>query len=86
VRHQLNTQGLYVRLGRAQLSQGRHQITVRFEDPDLHPGSGGRAVAIGPLVLSASDTSESRLVEVPPAEAERRLCGRQWDWIELVGA
>jgi hypothetical protein len=86
VRHQLNSSGLYVRLGEARLGRGVHAVTVRFDDPDLHPGSGGRPDAIGPLALSASDAAESQLVEIPAGEAERRLCGRRWDWIELVGA
>jgi hypothetical protein len=86
VRHQLNNAGLYVRLGQSQLEPGTHDITVRFSDADLHPGSGGTSRSIGPLVLSDSDSSDSTVVDLPAAEAERRLCGRQWDWIELVGA
>jgi hypothetical protein len=86
VRHQLNNEGLYVLLGRAQLERGTHDITVRFSDADLHPGSGGNPRSIGPLVLSDSDASDSTVVDLPAAEAERRLCGRRWDWIELVGA
>ena len=86
VRHQLNNDGLYVRLGRARLAPGAHEVTVRFDGPDLHPGSRGRPAPIGPLALSRADTSKTRLAEVPAAEAEARLCGRPWDWIELVGA
>jgi hypothetical protein len=86
VRHQLNNAGLYVRFGKAHLEPGAHRITVRFSDADLHPGSGGNPSSIGPLVLSDSDASDSTVVDVPATEAERRLCGRQWDWIELVGA
>jgi hypothetical protein len=85
-RHQLNNSGLYVRVGEARLGRGVHEVTVRFDDPDLHPGSGGRAGAIGPLALSASDGSATQLMEIPTGGAERRLCGRQWDWIELIGA
>jgi hypothetical protein len=86
VRHQLNNEGLYVRLGQAQLERGTHDITLRFSESDLHPGSGGNPTSIGPLVLSDSDASDSTVVDLPAAEAERRLCGRPWDWIELVGA
>jgi hypothetical protein len=86
VRHQLNNAGLYVRLGQSLLEPGTHDVTVRFSDADLHPGSGGTPRSIGPLVLSDSDASDSTVVELPAVEAERRLCGRRWDWIELVGA
>jgi hypothetical protein len=86
VRHQLNNEGFYVRLGQAQLDPGTHDITVRFSGADLRPGSGGTSRSIGPLVLSDSDASDSTVVDLPAAEAERRLCGREWDWIELVGA
>jgi len=86
VRHELNNRGLYVRLGEARLEPGAHRVSVRFADADLRPGSGGNPGAIGPLALSASDASEAELERIPAAEAEARLCGRQWDWIELVGA
>jgi hypothetical protein len=86
VRHQLNNRGLYVRLGEARLRAGRHALSVRFARSDLHPGSAGHAFAAGTLLLTDSDASEARVVEVPPDEAARRICGRRWDWIELVGA
>ena len=85
VRHQLNNRGNYVKLGAVSLAEGPHQVEVRF-DVDWRPGSGGIATPAGPLVLSPTDVAESRLLEVRSREAERRLCGRQWDWIELVGA
>jgi hypothetical protein len=84
VRHQLNNAGLYVRLGEANLDPGRHEVAIRFHGADLHPGSGGSAPAIGPLVLSDSDAAESRLTEVPAGHAEHRLCDRPWDWIEVA--
>jgi len=83
VRHQLNNDGLFAHLGRARLTAGDHEVMVRFSGADLHPGSGGPAASIGPLVLSDSDASEVRVTEVPAAAAERVLCGREWDWIEL---
>jgi hypothetical protein len=82
VRHELNNQGQYVTLGSAALERGGHQVEVRFSGSDLHPGSGGQAVPVGPLVLSEADAADSRLVTVPAGDA-RELCGRPWDWIEL---
>jgi hypothetical protein len=84
VRHQLQNAGLYTLLGEARLDEGTHEVSVRFHGADLHPGSGGAARPIGPLVLSDSDASEAALATVPTALAERRLCGREWDWIEAV--
>jgi hypothetical protein len=81
VRHELNNEGQYVRLGAAELDAGVHEAAVRFAGADLHPGSGGRAVPVGPLSFSRSDPADSRLVRVRAGDA-RRLCGRQWDWIE----
>ena len=82
VRNQLNNAGQYVRLGGAELGPGIHLIDVQFDGSDLHPGSGGTAGAIGPLVLSPSDAADARLVRVPPGRAPL-LCGRDWDWVEL---
>jgi hypothetical protein len=84
VRHQINNAGLYVRLGGAELEPGAHRIEVRFAGADLHPGSGGRGQPIGPLVLSRSSAPDARLRQLHPERAEE-LCGRSWDWIELVG-
>jgi hypothetical protein len=84
VRHQLENRGQYVDLGSASLAPGLHRIELRIGGADLHPGSGGAAAGIGPLVLSSTDTAETRLVRVPAARA-RTLCGQRWDWIEARG-
>ncbi len=81
VRHELNNYGQYVAFGTATLDPGPHTVELRFHGPDLHPGSGGLADPVGPLVLSGTEANESRLVRVS-AEDARDLCGREWDWIE----
>ena len=81
VRHELNNQGQYVRLGEARLASGTHRVEMRFAGADLRPGSGGRGTPVGPLVLSTTEAADSRLVRMP-ATAAGRLCGREWDWIE----
>jgi hypothetical protein len=83
VRHELNNAGQYIRLGSGELEAGRHRIELRFAGADLHPGSGGRPLPLGPLALTAGEPADSKLVHVPAAEA-RRLCGREWDWIEVA--
>ncbi len=84
VRHELNNQGQFVRLGAAQLEPGEHELAIRFGGADLHPGSGGVGGPIGPLILAAGDASSERLVRVAAGDAQR-LCGRAWDWIQLRG-
>jgi hypothetical protein len=83
VRGQLNNAGQYVFLGSLPLGPGRHRIEIHFGGSDLHPGSGGGGLPIGPLVLSRSDASRDRISYFDPADA-RRLCGRSWDWIEVL--
>ncbi len=81
VRHQLNNSGLYLDLGAADLNTGRHELTLRYDEQPLAPGSGGPSPSVGPLVLSmlAADS-----LVTTTAERYRRLCGRRWDWIEAV--
>ncbi|MGH2985573.1 MAG: hypothetical protein ACRDLO_02660, partial [Solirubrobacterales bacterium] len=81
VRHQLNNDGQYVRLGEAELTAGEHTVEIGFAASDLHPGSGGAAAAVGPLVLSVAEAAETKLVRVAASDAAT-LCDRAWDWIE----
>jgi hypothetical protein len=83
VRHQLQNLGQYTPLAEVALGRGLHRLELEFRGADLHPGSGGAAGPIGPLILSSSGPADTRLRRVDPAEAER-LCGRSWDWIESV--
>lgn len=85
VRHRLNHDGLSVRLGEVDLAAGEHEVAVRLDDADLHPGSGGRGGSIGPLVLSRGDAADTHLERVAVEDAEAELCGRSWDWIEVGG-
>ena len=38
VRHLLNNEGQYVRLGAAELGPGPHRVEVEISGDDLHPG------------------------------------------------
>jgi hypothetical protein len=84
-RHFLNNYGFFVDLGEAELAAGRHELELRFAGDDLHPGSGGRAEAAGPLILTASEPADAELVNLPAGRAEE-LCGRRWDWVEVAPA
>ena len=66
-RHDLSHSGQYVPLGETQLAAGPHAVTLHYEADDLHPGSGGRPFALGPLVFGR-DTAD-RPVEVLGARA-----------------
>jgi hypothetical protein len=82
VRDQLQNGGEYVRLGHASLDRGPHDLEIEFADADLHPGSGGAPTPVGPLVLSAADAGDARLLRLGPARADL-LCGRPLDWVEI---
>jgi hypothetical protein len=83
-RHVINNSGQYIRLGAVRLDRGTHDVTLRLAGPDLHPGSGGQPLALGPLTLSRADAADARVLHVRPVDATRRLCGRRLDWIEAL--
>ncbi len=82
VRHVLNNQGQYVRLGEHRLDRGKHRLVLDFHGTDLRPGSGGAPTSVGPLMLTRAEAGDANLVRYPP-ERWRQLCGRAWDWIEI---
>jgi hypothetical protein len=82
-RHRLNNPGQYISLGESELPPGRHRVVLELGGADLHPGSGGQPLPLGPLVLSRAEAPDARLTTVARQRA-RRLCGKNWDWIEAV--
>jgi len=83
-RHQLENEGGFIELGETRLGAGTHEAELRFGGADLHPGSGGfPRPGTGPLLFAPMGGEEGELVAVPIAESER-LCGKPWDWIEVV--
>lgn len=82
-RHRLGNSGEYMRLGAVRLRRGEHRLALKLAAPDLHPGSGGQPLPLGPLVLSRAEARDSAVRTVPPRHAGR-LCGRSWDWIEIL--
>ena len=82
LRQQLNTPGNYLDFGTVPLQKGTHRFVVAVGGPDLHPGSAGSDGPLGPLVI-ARPTGDRALIRVAPEQASR-LCGRAWDWIEVV--
>jgi hypothetical protein len=77
---EVNTPGGWLMYGVVRVPAGAHTVTLTRPRADLAPGNGFSGVfsriALEPLTPRA-------LVTLPPAQADR-LCGRTWDWIELV--
>jgi hypothetical protein len=76
----VNTPGQWVPVGALDLEAGDHRIEVSRGGITLAPGDGFRG-ELGPVALEP--VSAPRLVSTTPS-AYRALCGRAWDWIELV--
>lgn len=82
VRHQLNNRGRWVWLGESDAGEGVATVELDYSGRDLHPGSGGGGFPIGPLALAPA-AEALNVAFFDPAQA-RELCGRRWDWIELI--
>jgi hypothetical protein len=81
-RDQLNHEGIDTRLGAVKLERGSHAVVLRYTPANLLPGSGGRPMPLGPLLVSR-DTDELPVTYVEPSGA-RFLCGKSLDWVEAV--
>jgi hypothetical protein len=77
----INTPGQWLPLGEEELSGGRHDVSLTRPGGNLAPGDAARG-EVGPVAFER--VGADRLVTVPAQQAERRLCGRSWDWIERV--
>ena len=77
---EINTPGQWEQVGEVKLAQGAHRI--RLERPGAFPAPGNSFPGVlGPVALER--VAPTRLTTVSPRQAAR-LCGRDWDWIELV--
>jgi hypothetical protein len=77
---EVNGPGQWAELGTVRLRAGRHGVEVVRPSGALGPGNRYFG-QVGPVALEP--IRPERLVTVPPERA-RSLCGRAWDWIELV--
>jgi hypothetical protein len=92
--YEIGPLGQFLPMGRADLSAGAHQLSIRVPDYPgswahllgregrLAPGEATKDQMIGPLVLDPSSDTE-QVAEVEPARAHS-LCGLALDWIEIV--
>lgn len=85
VRHELENEGSLIPLGEARLGPGLHRAQLSFGGADLHPGSGGFPRPATAALLIAPADEPGDLLTLPAAEY-RRLCGREWDWIQALPA
>jgi hypothetical protein len=77
----VNTPQSWLEAGEVRLDAGRHEVRAVRGRGRLATGD-GYAGELGPVALER--VGDERLVTVAPADAERALCGRRWDWIERV--
>jgi hypothetical protein len=77
---EINTPGGWIKAATLELAPGRHDISITRPGGSLGPGDAARS-RIGGVVVARAQ--RGRLVEVPLDRAER-LCGKRWDWIEVV--
>ena len=77
----VNTVGQWHEIGTVSLQPGAYELELRRGGGGTAPGD-GYSGELGPLVLER--VGPRPLVTVRPQEAMRRLCGREWDWIERV--
>jgi hypothetical protein len=78
----LNNEGLYVELGRADLSAGPHAVSIELAGSGLAPGTGAQQDAKATLALRPV-SGEGSVEEFASTEF-RQICGESWDWVEAV--
>ena len=67
------------------LTAGRHRLSVTRGGFSLAPGDGGSADLYGVFLTPAETPAQQSLRAVAPTDW-RALCGRSYQWIELVPA
>jgi hypothetical protein len=77
---EINTPGQWIQVAELDLARGVHRIKVDRPGPSPAPGDAWRG-ELGPVVLEP--VRRTRLTSLSPSRATK-LCGRDWDWIELV--
>ncbi len=68
---------------RVRLSAGRHLLSLTRGGASLAPGDGGLAV-LDRIFLTPAGAAGQETLRMAPAADWRSLCGRAYDWIEVV--
>ena len=84
-RHELNWPSEYNPLATVRLQKGSVRLTLRYDGPDIHPGSAGTGTGfgVGPLEVGRTDAADIPVTYVKPSRAHT-LCGQSLDWIEAI--
>lgn len=77
----VNTVGQWHEVADVELARGRHELRITRGGGGLAPGDGFSG-ELGPFALRRIEPED--ILRVRPARARAELCGRSWDWIELV--
>ncbi|HEX5853850.1 MAG TPA: hypothetical protein VFY36_12235, partial [Solirubrobacteraceae bacterium] len=67
------------------LSAGSHRLMLNRTAHDLEPGDGGAAV-LNAIVLTPASEHAGRVLRRAVVGRWRRLCGRGYEWVELIRA
>jgi hypothetical protein len=81
-RHELSHGGPWVPMGALALEPGLHTVVLSYVEGDLHPGSGGQPLPLGPLALAPETINGG--IDYVPAKSASRLCGKRLDWVEVI--
>ena len=65
------------------ISAGRHRVSLSRTSSPLAPGDGGSAILYAMFLTPARAAGQDPLRVVAPSRW-RSLCGRSYDWIEVV--
>ena len=76
----LNSNGMWLPAGSAALSAGEHVVGLNRPNGGLAPGDDVSS-QLGPVALVRRESQ--KLVPVPKGRVGR-LCGKRWDWIEVI--
>ena len=77
----VETPGEWHPAGELSVSRGAHELMIQRGGGTLRPGDSFKG-ELGPLAFEP--VAAPHVVEVERHDARRRLCGREWDWVERV--
>ena len=81
--NQLNNLGQYIQAGSAELTAGPHRLSLENQLSSIAPSQGADPAPLGPFILAVDDI-DSPVRYFSAADADQ-LCGKRWDWIEVIG-
>ena len=80
--NRLNNLGQYIEAGSAELTAGAHELILENELSSIAPSDGADPDPLGPVILAIDDIDSP--VRYFSADDADQLCGKRWDWIEVI--